>query len=135
MAEALIPVWERVLQQSPIGLDDNFFDLGGDSLSAVTLFLEVEKLCGRQLPSVMIYNTPTIAALAAELEQPTVFRGFLLWCCLRKGSAEPPVFIAHGLGGSVIDFYRLLTHIRCEPQRLRNAGERHRRSRRAFRHH
>lgn len=110
MTEALIPIWERVLQNSPIGPDDNFFDLGGDSLSAVTLFLEVEKLCGRQLPSVMIYNTPTIAALAAELERPSTSRLPPL-VLLRKGAAEPPVFIAHGLGGSVIDFYRLLTHI------------------------
>jgi acetoacetyl-CoA synthetase len=113
MTEALIPIWERVLQQSPVGPDDNFFDLGGDSLSAVALFLEVEKLCGRQLPPVMIYNAPTIAALAAELEQPTTARLPPL-VLLRKGSAEPPVFIAHGLGGSVIDFYRLLTHIRCD---------------------
>jgi acetoacetyl-CoA synthetase len=113
MTETLIPIWERVLQQSPIGPDDNFFDLGGDSLSAVTLFLEVEKLCGRQLPPVMIYNTPTIAALAAELERPSTPRLPPL-VLLRKGSVEPPVFIAHGLGGSVIDFYRLLTHIRCD---------------------
>jgi len=113
MAEALTPIWERVLQHSPIGPDDNFFDLGGDSLSAVTLFLEVEKLCGRQLPSVMIYNTPTIAALAAELEQPSASRLPPL-VLLRKGPAGTPVFIAHGLGGSVIDFYRLLTHIQCE---------------------
>ena len=113
MTEALIPIWERVLQQSPIRPDDNFFDLGGDSLSAVTLFLEIEKLCGRQLPPVMIYNTPTIAALAAELEQPSTSRLPPL-VLLRQGAVEPPVFIAHGLGGSVIDFYRLLTHIRCD---------------------
>src|SRR5277367_2424140 len=113
MAEALTPIWERVLQQSPIGPDDSFFELGGDSLSAVTLFLEIEKLCGRQLPSVMIYNTPTIAALAAELERPSTSRLPPL-VLLREGSAEPPVFIAHGLGGSVIDFYRLLTYIQSD---------------------
>jgi acetoacetyl-CoA synthetase len=113
MTEALIPIWERVLQQSPITPDDNFFDLGGDSLSACTLFLEVEKLCGRKLPPVMIYNTPTIAALAAELEEPSTPRLPPL-VLLRKGSVEPPLFIAHGLGGSVIDFYRLLTHVRCD---------------------
>jgi thioesterase domain-containing protein/acyl carrier protein len=113
MAEALTPIWERVLQHSPIGPDDNFFDLGGESLSAVALFLEVEKLCGRQLPSVMIYNTPTIAALAAELERPSTSRLPPL-VLLREGFAGTPVFIAHGLGGSVIDFYRLLTHIQCD---------------------
>jgi len=113
MIEALTAIWERVLQHSPIGPEDNFFDLGGDSLSAVTLFLEIEKLTGRQLPSVMIYNAPTIASLAAELEGPVSSRLPPL-VLLRSGSAAPPAFIAHGLGGSVIDFYRLVTHIQSD---------------------
>jgi acetoacetyl-CoA synthetase len=112
MVDSLSAIWERVLQVSPIGPEDNFFDLGGDSLSAVTLFLEIEKLCGRQLPSVMIYNAPTIASLAAELERPSTSR-FPPLFLLREGSGAP-VFIAHGLGGSVIDFYRLVTHIQSE---------------------
>jgi acetoacetyl-CoA synthetase len=113
MTGALTEIWERVLQQSPIGPDDNFFDLGGDSLTAVTLFLEIEKLCGRQLPTVMIYNAPTISALAAELERPATSR-FPPLFLLRPGRQAPPVFIAHGLGGSVIDFYRLLTYIESD---------------------
>lgn len=108
---ALTTIWESVLQTSPIQPDDNFFDLGGDSLSAVTLFLEIEKFCGRQLPSVMIYNTPTISTLAAELEGPGTSRLPPL-VLLRAGTANAsPVFIAHGLGGSVIDFYSLVTLI------------------------
>jgi acetoacetyl-CoA synthetase len=113
MTPALTEIWERVLQHSPIGIDDNFFDLGGDSLSAVTLFLEIEKLCGRQLPSVLIYTAPTIASLAAELERPSTSRLPSL-ILLREGAAAPPVFIAHGLAGSVIDFYRLLTFIKTD---------------------
>jgi acetoacetyl-CoA synthetase len=113
MIEALTTIWERVLQHSPIGPEDDFFDLGGDSLSAVALFFEIEKLGGRQLPSVMIYNAPTIAALAAELERPSTSRLPPLFL-LREGSGVPPVFIAHGLGGSVIDFYRLVTHIQSD---------------------
>ena len=112
MIDSLTSIWEHVLQVSPIGPEDNFFDLGGDSLSAVTLFLEIEKLCGRQLPSVMIYNAPTISALAAELERPSTSR-FPPLFLLRQGVGTP-AFIAHGLGGSVIDFYRLVTHIQSE---------------------
>jgi acetoacetyl-CoA synthetase len=112
MVESLTAIWEQVLQVSPIGPEDNFFDLGGDSLSAVTLFLEIEKLCGRQLPSVMIYNAPTISTLAAELERPNTSR-FPPLFLLREGSGTP-AFIAHGLGGSVIDFYRLVTHIQSQ---------------------
>jgi acetoacetyl-CoA synthetase len=113
MIGALAPIWESVLQHSPIGPDDNFFDLGGDSLSAATLFLEIEKVCGRQLPSVMIYNAPTVATLAAELEKPSTSR-FPPLFLLRAGSTASPVYIAHGLGGSVIDFYRLVTHIESD---------------------
>ncbi len=111
---ALTGIWERVLQRSPIGVDDNFFDLGGDSLTAVTLFLEIEKFCGRRLPSVLIYNAPTISALAHELERPATSRLAPL-IQLRAGSASaPPVFMAHGLGGSVIDFHSLLTFIKTD---------------------
>jgi acetoacetyl-CoA synthetase len=112
MINALTTIWENVLQYSPIKPGDNFFDLGGDSLSAVTLFLEIEKFCGRQLPSVMIYNTPTISALAAELERSSTSRLPPL-VLLRAGSGAP-VFIAHGLGGSVIDFYSLVTMIESD---------------------
>ena len=113
MIDSLTTIWEHVLQRSPIGPEDNFFDLGGDSLSAVALFLEIEKLCGRQLPSVMIYNAPTISALATELEAAST-SPFPPLFLLRDGSVMPPVFIAHGLGGSVIDFYRLVTHVQSD---------------------
>jgi thioesterase domain-containing protein/acyl carrier protein len=106
----LIPIWERVLQRSPIGVNDNFFDLGGDSLLAVNLFFEIEQAFGREMPPVMIYQAPTIAALAAELELPSASR-FPPLVLLKPGNNEPPIFIAHGLGGSVIDFYQLVKYI------------------------
>ena len=88
-------------------MHDNFFDLGGDSLLAVNLFFEIEQVFGREMPPVMIYQAPTIAALAAELELPSASRLPAL-VLLKAGNNEPPIFIAHGLGGSVIDFYQLV---------------------------
>jgi acetoacetyl-CoA synthetase len=108
--DRLIPIWERVLQRSPIGVNDNFFDLGGDSLLAVNLFFEIEQAFGREMPPVMIYQAPTIAALAAELELPSASRLPAL-VLLKPGNSETPIFIAHGLGGSVIDFYQLVKYI------------------------
>ena len=46
MADILTPIWERVLQRPSIRPEDNFFDLGGDSLLAVELFSEIERVCG-----------------------------------------------------------------------------------------
>jgi acetoacetyl-CoA synthetase len=108
--ESLTPIWERVFQRAPIGVNDNFFDLGGDSILAVNLFFEIEKVFRREMPPVMIYHAPTIAALAAELEQPTTSR-FPTLVLLKPGAEAPPVFIAHGLGGSAIDFFQLVRHI------------------------
>jgi acetoacetyl-CoA synthetase len=111
MIEMLTPIWQRVLQHSPVGMDDNFFDLGGDSFLAVTLFNEIARVSGRELPPVMIYQAPTIAALAAVLEQPTIGR-FPALVLLKAGTEEPAIFITHGMGGNVMDFYQVVKYMR-----------------------
>jgi len=110
MIEVLTPIWQRVLQLPSIGVEDNFFDLGGDSSSALELFNAIADACGRELPPVMIYQAPTIAALASLLEQPSTPR-FPPLVLLKAGTEGPPVFITHGLGGTVIDFYQVVRHI------------------------
>jgi len=109
MVEMLIPIWQRVLQLSSIGVDDNFFEVGGDSTLALALFNEIAQACGRELPPVMIYHAPTIAALASALEESTPRVPPLVQ--LNAGSSEPSVFITHGLGGSVMDFFQVVKHI------------------------
>lgn len=109
MIEVLTPIWQRVLQLSSIRIDDDFFDLGGDSLLALQLFTEIAQVCDRELPPVTIYQARTISALATLLEQPTAPR-FPALVLLKEGARKPPIFIAHGLGGSVIDFFQ---PVRC----------------------
>jgi acetoacetyl-CoA synthetase len=109
--EMLTPIWQRVLQLSSVNADDNFFDLGGDSSLALQLFNEVALAGGRGLPPVTIYFAPTIAALAAVLEQPADLR-FPPLVLLKDGPSQPPLFITHGLGGSVIDFFQVVKNIR-----------------------
>ena len=110
MIEVLTAVWQRVLQLSTVGADDNFFELGGDSAQSLELFNEIALVCGRELPPVMIYHAPTISALAALLEQSALPRVPPL-VQLKAGLEETPIFIAHGLGGSALDFFQLVKHI------------------------
>ena len=110
MIEVLTSIWQRVLQLPSIGINDNFFDLGGDSSLALQLFNEIAQVCDRELPPVTIYQAPTISALAALLEQPTTPR-FPTLVLLKPGAGNPPVFIAHGLGGSVMDFFQPVRHM------------------------
>ena len=112
MVELLAPIWQHVLQLPSINIDDNFFDLGGDSALALQLFNEIAEACGRELPPVMIYHASTIASLAALLEQSTPPRCPPI-VLLKPGSQARPVFITHGLGGSVMDFFQVVKHMQC----------------------
>lgn len=113
MINVLTAIWRRVLQVQSVDIEDNFFDLGGDSSLALKLFTEIAQECGRELPPVTIYQAPTITGLAALLERPTAPR-FPPLVLLKAGTQEPPVFLAHGLGGSAMDFFQPVKHIQSE---------------------
>lgn len=110
MIEVITPIWRRVLQRPSAGVEDNFFEAGGDAPLARELFAEIAQACGRDLPRVLICQAPTLAALAALLEQPTSPRLSPL-VLLRAGAEKPPVFMAHGIGGDMMDFSRLAQHL------------------------
>jgi acetoacetyl-CoA synthetase len=100
--DRLIAIWTRVLQTSPIFPDSNFFDLGGDSLLAVGLFLEIEAVTGRSLPITTIYDAPTIAELVGLLDMQEKPK-FSPLVRLKEGKGISPLFVVHGIGGTVME--------------------------------
>jgi thioesterase domain-containing protein len=110
--EALTQIWQRVLQRSPIGPEDNFYALGGTDEQADEAFAEIARVFNRPLPTATICYAPTISALAALLEQPTLPR-FSPFVLLKAGSKHPPIVIGHGVGGRA-SFGGLAKHIRTE---------------------
>lgn len=58
----------RALGMTGVGLDDDFFDLGGQSLHAVTVMQELENTLGVQLPAGVLFEHKTVRALAAHAE-------------------------------------------------------------------
>lgn len=108
----LVPVWQSLLHRSSVGVNDNFFSLGGDFQTADLLFADIAQKEGRELPSATIFHAPTIAALASVLEQPTLplFSPFVQ---LKAGGAKPPILIAHGLSGCA-SFSELAKHLQTD---------------------
>ncbi|MEO0857962.1 MAG: condensation domain-containing protein [Bacteroidota bacterium] len=60
-------IWRSVLQLDEIGLHDNFFDLGGHSLTAVAVFGKLKEELGVELQLVHLFEHPTVSALAKHL--------------------------------------------------------------------
>ncbi len=101
MEKLLCNIWEELLRLDRVGIEDNFFDLGGHSLLAVRLFAEMEKLTGRKLPLVTIFQNPTVKQLAEALRQtPANFLSSLV--AIRAQGSQPPLFLIHGAGGDVL---------------------------------
>jgi acetoacetyl-CoA synthetase len=111
-ADVLARIWRRVLQREQVGLDTRFFDAGGTDALADQLFVEIAEVFDRRLPTATICHAPTIAALAAVLEQP-ILPSFSPFVKLKDGSKKTPILIAHGLGGRA-SFSALARHIFTE---------------------
>ncbi|SMF97571.1 amino acid adenylation domain-containing protein/thioester reductase domain-containing protein [Methylomagnum ishizawai] len=67
----LAGLWREVLGGGPIGIHDNFFDLGGHSLAAMRLVARLRERLGIALPVARLFEAPTVAELAAWLRQDT----------------------------------------------------------------
>jgi pimeloyl-ACP methyl ester carboxylesterase len=110
----LADIWKRVLRVNDVGVHDSFFDLGGDSLRAVDLFLEIEQQFDQDLPLALLAESPTIEALAKTIDrggthEMSSFRS--LRVIQRGDDAVTPLFLVHGGGGNVIIFRQLARNL------------------------
>ncbi|WP_157251719.1 type I polyketide synthase [Nonomuraea typhae] len=65
----LAELWSEVLGVEPVGTRDNFFDLGGNSLVALQMLRLVKERFGVAVPTVMLFEAPTVNRLAAILDE------------------------------------------------------------------
>ena len=66
--ETVSAVWRRLLGLERIGVDDNFFDLGGDSILLVEAHGELQQLLQRTFPVTDLFQFPTVRALSRALD-------------------------------------------------------------------
>ncbi|ABX06598.1 Beta-ketoacyl synthase [Herpetosiphon aurantiacus DSM 785] len=64
-------VWQQILGIDEVGIDDNFFDLGGNSLVALQLVTRLKKELKTQIPMVALFEAPTVRAMSQLLRPET----------------------------------------------------------------
>lgn len=114
LQEELSRIWREVLDKPSIGLDDDFFAIGGDSLDAVAVMMNVRATLHQVAPISLLYEAPTVRELATKLLDPfpeTKPRFVEL-----SGNADNrhPFFCVHGVGGEVTTLAALGRHLSAQ---------------------
>ena len=107
----LARVWRWLFMCEEVDVAADFFQMGGDSLMAVQLAVELERLLGRRIPIAMLFEATTMAALARRLADESWVPAWKSLVALQPSGSQTPLFVVHGLGGDVFyagRFARLL---------------------------
>jgi amino acid adenylation domain-containing protein len=95
-------IWEGLLDVRPIGVGDDFFDLGGHSMLAVRLAARIEEEFGRSVPLSALFLSPTIEGLAERLQAPVDEPGRLPLVELGPSREGPRLAMVHPINGGVL---------------------------------
>jgi pimeloyl-ACP methyl ester carboxylesterase len=98
--EMLCELFADVLGAANVGIDDNFFEVGGHSLSATKLTSRIRSSLGVELSVRDLFETPMFSWLISRLDGDTGGGKFKPVLVLRSGGTRPPLFCippAHGL--------------------------------------
>lgn len=107
----MVEVWQEVLGVDAVGVHDNFFDLGGQSLLAVELITEMEQRIGKQLPVNILYNSPTIAEINTYLEKAGKEKKWKSLLAVKESGTKMPIYIVAGDGLSLSNFQALSAYV------------------------
>lgn len=92
----LVEIWEEILNVHPIGIRDNFFDLGGHSLLSVRLMDRIEQELGKKIPLATLFEEATVERLAAEMLKQEAITPQSTIVEIQKGGSMRPFFFLHG---------------------------------------
>jgi amino acid adenylation domain-containing protein len=106
----LVQLWEEILSLRPIGIRDDFFELGGNSLVGVRLVAQIRKQLGRTLALSALATVRTVEELAALLEQEAAGPKRHLVPLQPRGS-KPPIYLMHPGHGNVLCYLDLARYL------------------------
>jgi amino acid adenylation domain-containing protein len=117
--QTLVSIWESVLGLKQIGMNDNFFDLGGHSLSALRILSLIKNAFSVKMGPSSLLKAPTISELvtviraarqsAKDPEANSEEDSYVI--TLKSGAFKLPLFLIHPVGGTIFWYKRLSRYL------------------------
>ena len=104
-------IWEAALALKPVGIHDNFFEIGGHSLLAAKLFATIEKVFQVKLPLAVLFRASTIADLADVIREKSTTAQWSSLVPIQPQGKKAPLFLVHGAEANVLLYRDLARHI------------------------
>ncbi len=116
MENQMVRIWEELLNVSPIGVHDNFHDLGGSSWLATKLFVRIQEVTGHNLPLSTLLEASTVAGMVTVMR--AMSDGKKLWSpivTLKQGDeGKRPFFLVPGAGGNLLRLDKLVGYLNLD---------------------
>jgi thioesterase domain-containing protein/precorrin-6B methylase 2/acyl carrier protein len=121
--EVLVSIWVQILKLERVGIHDNFFELGGHSLLAVQLLNRINQRFSASLSLATFFQIPTIAQIAAQLEQDNrpeaspagqvqgTAPASSLIVPFRTHGSKPPCYFVHPASGDLYLYLKLVSYL------------------------
>jgi len=115
-AHKLANLWQDFLGVDKVGIHDDFFELGGDSLLATQLIAKMNKAFQTQLSSASLLESSTIAKLVKLIEEIGLssMQPSSLVRLQRGSGTKSSLFLVHSVGGQVFNYRELVHHLGAE---------------------
>lgn len=100
--------WAQTLKLERVGIQDSFFELGGDSLLAIALLEQINQYFKQNLPLSALLGAPTVEQFAPNIEKNYTWSPLVP---LQPQGAKTPFFCIHPIFGVVLPYHELATHL------------------------
>jgi thioesterase domain-containing protein/acyl carrier protein len=107
----VINIWKSSLKIEDIGLDDDFFMLGGHSMIAAQVMQKLEQETSIRLPLTALFEAPTVKKLSRYVELKGNNSSWKSLVPIKPGNTKHPLYIVHGAGLNVLIFYSIAKNL------------------------
>jgi len=109
--EMLANLWAETLGLTLVGIHDNFFEIGGDSITATRILHKLEQNLSMDIPLGVLFKAATIAELAEHLQQTSNWNPLQALLPIKSSGEHTPLFCIHPALGLSWGYAALLKHL------------------------